>query len=276
MSRLPASRLIQLARRVSSLLVRTGRPERLRVYLSRRGLAVCIVAGRFRPVVRSKTILPSTTSDCDGTHGVSAALTALTTWLHVHPIRSSIEWVVGIDHVRYLLLPWDERLSNQSFCHTLAAALFAQQSTSSEIPFSAYQMRLAPLSFGQPLLAALIPSDVIREITTFASRHQCRTRRITPALSVVWDRFFVRMKSDSGILALVEGQRLLRVTYDHGHITSLSVQPFSGEPASAIPGGATLAFPSRNLTMPASGDLALKGLAPDDDARLAYALCGVF
>ncbi|MFM0729987.1 hypothetical protein PQQ52_05750 [Paraburkholderia sediminicola] len=204
------------------------------------------------------------------------ATRVLRSWLHAHPFQSSIEWVIGIDHVRYLLLPWDERLSSRSFCHTLATALFAQQSTASEIPFSAYQMRLAPLSFGRPLLAALIPSEVIREITAFASRHQCRTRRIAPALSAVWDRFFVRVKNDSGVLALIEEQRLLRVTYDHGHVTSLSVQPFSGERTPAIPGGVTLAFPARNLTMPANGDLTLQGLAPDDDARFAYALCGVF
>ncbi|MFL9903453.1 hypothetical protein PQR71_35875 [Paraburkholderia fungorum] len=193
-----------------------------------------------------------------------------------HPIQRPIDWVIGIDYVRYLLLPWDERLSSQSFCRTLAAALFAQQSTASEIPFSAYQMRLAPLSFGRPLLAALIPSEVIREITAFVSHHQCRTRRITPALSAVWDRFFVRMKNDSGVLALVEGQRLLRVTYDHGHVASLSVQPFSGGRTSAIPKGVTLVFPARNLTIAASSDLALQGLAPDDDARFAYALCGMY
>lgn len=275
MSRSLASRLIQPIKRVFSLLVRIGRSERLCVHVSRSGLAVCVVTGRFRPVVRSKTILPSTALTSDGTHSLSVALTALTTWLHAHPLRGSIEWVIGIDHVRYLLLPWDERLSSQSFCHTLAAALFAQQSTADEVPFSAYQMRLAPPSFGRPLLAALIPSEVVRELTTFASRHQSRTQRVTPALSVVWDRFFVRIKSGSGVLALVEGQRLLRVAYDQGHVSSLSVQPFSRERASAIPSGVTLAFPARNLTMAANADLALQGLAADDDARFAYALCGM-
>jgi hypothetical protein len=174
-----------------------------------------------------------------------------------------------------LLLPWDEHLASQSFCHTLAAALFAQQSIGGEIPFSAYQMRLAPLSFGRPRLAALIPSEVIKELTTFASCQQSRTQRITPAMSAVWDRFFARIKNDSGVLALVEGQRLLRVTYDQGHVSSLSVQPFSNGQTSAIPGGATLAFPARNLAMAATGDLALQGLASDDDTRFAYALCGM-
>jgi hypothetical protein len=238
-------------------------------------LAVCVVSGRFRPVVRGKTILPSTASDNDGAHGVSVALTALTAWLHAHPRRSSIDWVIGIDHVRYLLLPWDERLASQSFCHSLAAALFAQQSTAAEIPFSAYQMRLAPLSFGRPRLAALIPSEVVKELTAFASRHQNRTQRITPALSAVWDRFLVRIKNDSGVLALVEGERLLRVTYDHGHVSSLSVQPFSARRTSVIPSGVTLAFPARDLAIAATGDLTLQGLASDDDMRFAYALCGM-
>ncbi|MFL9984057.1 hypothetical protein [Paraburkholderia sediminicola] len=264
-----------MAKKVCGLPVRVGRPERLRIYLSRSGLAVCVVTGGLRPVLRSKAILPSASSDCDDAQGISAALTALTPWLTAHSIRSPIEWIIGIDYVRYLLLPWDERLSNPSFCHSLAAALFAQQSTASEIPFSAYQICFAPLSFGRPLLAALIPSEIIREITTCASQQRCRTRHIKPAFSTVWDRFFVRMKSDSGVLALIEGQRLTRVAYDRGHVTSLSVQPFSAEQTSPVPGGVTLAFPARNLAMAASGELALRGLAPDDDARFAYALCGV-
>lgn len=277
MSRLPTSWLIELTKRMRRLPVRIGRPERLCVYLGGRWLAVCLVKGGFRPVVRIKAILPFAAPGHDGNHTVAAALTALTEWLHVHPLRGGIEWVIGIDYVRYLLLPWDERLANRSFCHALAAALFAQQSAGDDVPFSAFQLRLAPLLFGQPRVAALIPVEIVNELTEFAPRHHCRTRRITPTLSVVWDRFFSLVRNETGVLALVEGQRLMRVGYDHGHVTSLSVQPFSGERTARIQQQCvTRFFPGRNMTAPASGELALPGLAPDDDVRFAYALCGVF
>ncbi|WP_229012961.1 hypothetical protein [Paraburkholderia gardini] len=212
----------------------------------------------------------------DGNHTVSAALTALTEWLHAHPLRGGIEWVVGIDYVRYLLLPWDERLANRSFCRTLAAALFAQQCPGEDVPFSAFRLRLAPLRFGQPRVAALIPVEIVNELTEFAPRHQCRTRRITPTLGVVWNRFFSLVKNEAGVLALVEGQRLIRVGYDHGHVTSLSVQPFSDQRRAYIQQNVTRFFPARNMAAPANGELALQGLVPGDDVRVAYALCGVF
>jgi hypothetical protein len=274
-SRLPVKQLIERAKRFCGLATRISHPERLRVYLGRDGLAVCLVTGRFRPVVRNKSILPSITADCDEPHNVSASLNALTIWLDAHPRCRAIEWVIGIGYVRYLLLPWDERLSSETFCHSLAAALFAQQSAGIEVQFSANRVCFASLSFGRPLLAALIPNEVISEIAAFASRHQCRTRSITPALSLVWDLYLPRIKNDTGTLTLVEGTRLLRVNYDHGHVTSLSVRPFSGERTGVIAGEVTLAFPARHMTAEASAEFAQQGLAPDEDPSFAYALCGV-
>ncbi|MGA7817957.1 hypothetical protein [Caballeronia sp.] len=217
----------------------------------------------------------SAAPDTDDTHSIAAALTGLTEWLQAHPLRYVIEWVIGIDHVRYLLLPWDERLSSEAFCHTLAGALFAQQCAGSDMPFSMYELRFAPLSFGQPRLAALIPSEVVAELIAVARRHGCRSRQITPALGVVWDSLPARVKNDTGMLALVEGQRMLRVAYNGGQIISLSVQPYSNERKPAIPAGVTYLFPSRDMTLSTSGKLA-PALAPDDDPRFAYALCGVF
>ena len=275
MSRLPASWLMQLARRVCNLPLRFGRPERLRIYLSREGLALCLVKRWFRPVIRMKVILPCALPDANDAHNIATPLAVLSEWLQAHPLRYAIEWIIGIDHVRYLLLPWDKRLSSESFCHTLAAALFAQQFAGSDLPFSAYELRFAPLSFGQPRLAALIPSEVVTELITFAPRHRCRSRQITPALSVVLDSLHPEMKNATGMLALVEGQRLLRVAYDNGQVISLSVQPYSYDRKPAIPSGVTHLFPSRDMTLSKSKKLAL-ALTPDDDPRFAYVLCGVF
>jgi hypothetical protein len=270
-SRLPASRLIQSIKETCTLPVRIRRRERLCVYLGDAELAVCRVAGRFRPVVQTKTILSCDASGRD----IAAALAALDTWVRANSFRGAIEWIIGIDHVRYLVLPWDERLSSRSFCDTLAAASFAHQFFGNDVPFSAYQLRYASHRFGQPRLVALIPNKVVSTLATFAARHRCYTRCITPSLGAVWDRFFAHVKKDKGVLALVEGQRLLRVAYDHGHVTSLSVQPFSEEKTPAIPGDITKVFPVRNIAMPERTEWIPRGWSPDDDARFAYALCRV-
>lgn len=275
MSRSPTSMLTHLTRSIRKLRAGLNRPERLLIYLGQGGLAVCVVKGRYRPVVGMKAIFPVVGPESDDSQGITAALNALTEWLNVFPTRGVIEWVIGIDHVRYLLLPWDERLSSRAFCHSLAAALFAQQFSGSDMPFSAYQLRFARLAFGRSRLTALIPTGLLSELNEFASRHHCHSRRITPALSLVWDSLIAQMKNHAGVLALVEGQRLLRVSYDCGQFTSISVQPFSQERTPVVPSDITYLFPSRKVTA-ATGDLfAVQGFISVDDARFAYALCGV-
>ncbi|MDN7859524.1 hypothetical protein QZM81_27345 [Burkholderia cepacia] len=263
-------RTAELALEVNEWVVRATRPERLRVYLGHDALAVCRLTGRFKPVVRHKTILrPS--SDA---HGLAGQLTTLGAWLDVQPTRGEIEWIVGIGHVRYLLLPWDPRLARDAFCRSLTTALFVQ-SFGGDIPIDTYQLRFGPLAFGRPRLVSLIANDVIRELTTFSRRRASRARLIVPAMSVVWDHFFARMKKSTGVLALVEGPRLLRVGYDHGHVTTFSIQPFSDTPPSTMPVDATWIFPARSKAAATGGALTLDGHAPNDDAQLAYALCGV-
>lgn len=280
MSRMRAS-LLRFARRISSTVAGPGRSERLRVYLGHDALAVCTVRGRLRPALTSKIILPFVATGRSGMHDVAPALAALASWLHAHPHRGGIEWIVGIYHVRYIVLPWDERLSDPSFCCTLAAALFAQQCASGDLPFSAHRLRFAALVFGRPRLVALISDEKIRALTAFSVHHKCRTRRIETALSVVWNRFLVHTKNENGELALIEGPRLMRIAYERGHLLSLSVQPFSGDRSRPLPRNATWVFPIGRAPAPLDGERMPKGLAPEglvpaDDPRLAYALCGVF
>lgn len=274
MSRLPikpAARWIaRKAARIGSWAVNASRPERLCVYLGHDALAVCHVVGLLNPPVQNKAIVNPRSA---GAPDLPALLAALDTWLDAHPARGQIDWIVGIEHVHYLLLPWDSRLAHEAFCRSLTAALFAQHFPVG-IPFTDFQLRFAPLAFGQPRMTALIANDVVHELTAFARRRGCRTRRIVPAVSVVWDRFYPRWKKGTGILALVEGPRLLRIGYDHGHIVTFAVQPFSGR-SSAAADSATCIFPPLHPVTPGGNAVQIGSLAPDGDPRLAYALCGV-
>jgi len=242
----------------------------LRVYLGHDAPAVCRIAGRVSPSVQDAVILPP----CTGAYGLPALLATLDAWLDVHPVRGDIDWIVGIDHARYLLLPWDRRLASDAFCRSLTAALFEQHFAGSGTPFADHQLRFAPVAFERPRLAALIANDVVRELTDFARRRGCRTVRITPAVTVVWNRFYGRWKKGTGVLALIDGPRLLRIGYDRGHVTTFSIQPFSETRSSSAPGDTTWVFPAHHPAAPDGDELALDTLAPDDDPRLAYALCG--
>lgn len=250
---------------------RIARRDRLCVYLGSGWTSLCAVSGRLRPTIGVKAILPSLPSS---PLSLDSSLAALETWMHTHQNRATIDWLVGIEYARYLLLPWDEHLHDDAFCRTLAAALFAQQCADTAPDFSAYQMRLGPLAYGHPRLAALVPIQVIDSLTAFAHRHQCHTRRITPMLGVVWNRFFANDKTGSGTLALLEGQRLIRLGYEKGRFKSLAVQPFFRDRTPVIAEGKISFFPAQDIQNPESGSLTLQGMLPADDVRLAYALCG--
>ncbi|KVO61491.1 hypothetical protein [Burkholderia stagnalis] len=247
-----------------------ARPERLCVYLGHDALAVCRVTGRFKPIVQDKAVLLTDA----GVHDLTSRLAALDAWLDSHPVRGAIDWIIGIDYVRYLLLPWNPRLVSDAFCRSLTAALFAQHFAADAIPFADHQLRFAPVSFGHPRLAALIGNDVIGELTAFSKRRKYRIRQIAPALSVAWNRLFPQVKLGAGVLALIEGPRLLRVASNHGHITAFSIQPYCYSRSSAIPDDVTWVFPAHHLAASAGHMLTVDGHEPDDDVRLAYALCG--
>jgi hypothetical protein len=265
-----ATRARQLAGRFADRLRETARAERLCVHLAHDALAVCRVTGQFRPVVADKAVLPT---EIDAAALVDR-LAVLDGWLDTHLFRGAIDWIIGIDHVRYVLLPWNPRLTSDAFCRSVAAALFAQQAGADERPFVDHQVRFAPLSYGRPRLAALIANETLDALAAFSTRRGYRVRRIAPAFSVAWDRLLASTAPAGGVLALIEGPRLLRVVSEHGHITAFSIQPFSNTQPAALPADTTWVFPAHPAIDPAGRLPSIAGHAPDDDVRLAYALCG--
>lgn len=273
---MPIERFVGVARQIRTRSDTFARHERLRVYLAHGVVAACLVLGRFRPRIVDKIEVQWPSSVPNSPHDLKEAFIALTNWMEAHSFDGTVEWIVGVDYVRYLLLPWDERLSSISFCRTLAKVLFAQQSYGSDATSSASSVDIcfAPLSYGHPLLAALIPKDIVQALASFSWRQRRCTTKITPALALVWDGFSDRFRKGAGVLALVEGGRLLRVDYERGNIVELSVRPFSEPQAQTALAGVNFIFPPIGSEAPGTEDLPIDGLLPDDDRRLAYALCG--
>ncbi|MBN3759424.1 hypothetical protein [Burkholderia sp. Ac-20365] len=279
MSHSPARWLATLAGRIRALCARIGRRERLRVYLGQGWLAVCVIEGRLRTRMhmRATAVLSCSLPDTGANQHLDAQLATLHAWLRTHPVRGKMEWITGLQHVRYLVLPWDERLSDSAFCRSLASALFAQQfaDAAGERDFAAYDMRLGPLSYGRSRVAALIARDVLTQLTAFAPAHGCRTGFIAPMLTVVWNHLGASARAGRGLLALVEGQRVLLAGHERGHITSIQLRPYSGNPDEIAATGATHQFPTPGMTSSVTDMPTPAGLAPCVDARLAYASCGV-
>lgn len=251
------------------------RRERLRVYLAHGALAVCLIHGRFRPTVAERDTVQLSVSDAQERHDIADALAALMTWMETRSFNGKVEWIVGFDHVHYVLLPWNEQLSGMPFCHKLAKALFSQQHGRKDSVLPSGKLRFAPLSYGYPRLAAFIPEATANALISFSWRERRRTASITPALALVWDRFFDRFKKGAGTLALIEGKRLLRVVYEHGNIVALIVRPFSEIHARSALSGVSFMFPPTGFNALEGEELPVRGLETGDDKRIAYALCGV-
>ncbi|TDY37165.1 hypothetical protein BX592_1425 [Paraburkholderia rhizosphaerae] len=259
--------------RIQRLPIGVGRRERLCIYIGENWAAACASAGPLQRVVRMKAVISAASQHHDATD-IGPILAEIEAWLRMHHIRATINWFMSIAHVRYLLLPWDDRLASDSFCETLAAAMFAQQFPGDTRNFAAYQLRLGPIAYGQPRMAALVPHAIVSLITVSTRRCHCRIGRIVPMLSVVWNRYVEQFNAETGVLALIEGERLLRVDYDRGRIASLAIEPYSPDRTRAARLDGFRVFPAADTNAPANARLTLPDLAPDDDPRLAYALCG--
>jgi hypothetical protein len=266
---------VRPVRRARARFERYIRGVRLRVYIAHDAVAVCRTEGRFRPKLQKQAVITLPSTSRDPARGISEALQLLPAWLQEQPHQGTVEWIVGFEHVRYLTLPWDERLCSKSFCRTLAKAMFSQQFDENHTSFSSAAVRFAPVSYGRPRLAALIPDHVIQTLVSFSHSYGWRTTKITPALALVWDSFFNRFKMAKGELALVEGQRLQRVAYEFGNIVALKARPFSDTDTPSSHHETDFVFPPGDAPGLSGEALQVKGMATGDDVRMAYALCGV-
>ena len=98
----------------------------LRVYLTSDELVICAIRGLLRPTVilQQKIAIDSTTLGTTNT----ALLATMDTWLQTTKLQTGtrFEWILGLSHVRYLLVPWTPKLVDQTFRQSIADALFTQ------------------------------------------------------------------------------------------------------------------------------------------------------
>lgn len=256
---------------------------RLRVYMGEDYLALCLVSGRWSPRVHQLAQLPLVS----GQGGAVASV--LDAWMTANPLRgvmqsAVLELVVGMPHVRYVLLPWDRQLVQDDFRHAMARALFARQF---QQDFSTQELRFGALKYGRPLLAACIDRTLVEMVSVVARQHDTSVSCIEPLLATVWSRFHSRLKGAEGTLLLAEASRVHVVRCKGGAITELQIRPGTEDDISGmvlqlasnpdcrvfaplLPGLAS-SLPNAWLGLEAG-----EGFSVVADAQYAYALSGVF
>lgn len=256
---------------------------RLCVYVGADHLALCQVAGRWSPRVldKARVALP------DGEE--QSWWQSLEAWLAIHPLQgvmqgADLECVLGLPHVRYLLLPWDPQLVNAGFRDAVARALFARQFQETA---GVWEVRYASSGYGQPRLAAFVRREVLSALERLVLKHGLRLRAVEPLLAVVWRRFRSQLPlQGENTLLVAEPGRVLRITHERGAMTDVQVRPCT---ADELPGLLLRAADEEGARVfsPASSSLAgslpaawlqlqdREGWTASDDGAYAYALCGV-
>jgi hypothetical protein len=74
-------------------------------------------------------------------------------------------------------------------------------------------------------LAAFVEREVVSRIETICKRHGQRISAITPTLARVWDEQHRVLQREVSALRIVEEQRVLWASNDHGHISAIAVRP---------------------------------------------------
>lgn len=198
------------------------------------------------------------------------------------PIQSGVSYSASLTldfpYVYYVVLPWSQALSDSVVRERAANAMLRRQYPEELTPM---RVVFGPMRYRQPLLAALVPEELLRRIEDAALRQRVVIREITPILAQVWNRYRQQLPP-TGTLAVASHGRLLVMQYASGQVGDVSICPYSSD--------------MRNL--PLRSDHAIRvlhddGLFPDfaEDARLplpdiegipaearytgALALCGV-
>jgi hypothetical protein len=251
---------------------------RLCVFVGEDHLAICRVSGRWRARVLEKHGVPLVA-------GEGAVAATLDDWLAAHPVApgTQIGIVLGLPHVRYLLLPWSEELAQASFRGVLTRALFARQF---QQEFSTQDVRYGIVRYGQPLLAACIGQSLVMSLGAVAAKHKLQIDCVEPLLAAVCDRFQPQLRHFTGALLIAEANRALIIRHESGAMVDLQVRPAAADDIAALAqrlstGAACKVFAPRQPALAGSLPAAWlepgghEGFSAASDGAYAYALCGV-
>ena len=248
----------------------------LRVHLAGNALVACVVQGRGRnwTVVRKERFAFE-----PGQRAL--AMAALRNWLAPASRNARLSWVLGGTEVKYCLLPWAPELIDATLRDSFAKVLFEQQF---KLDSNLFEIRCSRGLYQQALVAAFVEKDLLGQIKLHARESQRRLDTIEPAVCAVWARFAPLLRTERGVVHLIEGDRQVIAHHDRARISAVAFRPFAARGLAGLPHPLPEEKVRLFSSIPLMADPSLSGAQlflpsrPGFDAALdtayGFALCG--
>lgn len=189
----------------------------LNLYITSDEIFISELSNGYNPKLR-KNYLISQTQD-------AKLSDTLITWFNKNEMQKiKLNIVLGINHVRYIVIPWNIKLANKQFRQTIAQALFADQFNESA---ANYALFLSSVRYKSFLVAAFIKKDLLNDINHLSENHNYSIASIAPMLMPVWNHFNKVLTSEESQVIIWENNRALFIENHFGSIQKVKVTSFN-------------------------------------------------
>jgi len=159
----------------------------------------------------------------------AAAAQALGRFLSTPEVRAGNLGIVLSNHfVRYLLVPWNGRITNVGELRNYAAAAFEDVYGEAA---AAWDVCVSPEGSGLPRLAAAVDRALLDSVRAAAARSHLRLRSVQPYLMAAYNRLAKPRRETDFVFMLVEADRACILTAEGSIWRHVSAVTVSADPA---------------------------------------------
>lgn len=195
----------------------------MRILLSENEVAICILNGVLDTNLLNQLRIPVATEEKNIQFEIiSKKINELFQSEKIKP--NNYEWILGLEHVRYLVIPWHNKLATQEFRDSITNNLFVQKYRDE---ISRYEVSFSKLNFGHPLIAAFVSKELIQGITSINILNKSKNVKITPLLIPIWNKLEKTLRQEHSFLYVWDGNRALKIENKYGQIASIELEPFN-------------------------------------------------
>lgn len=198
---------------------------RLYAYLADEQLTAVLSKGVLRPVLLDHKVFPVVAGD------LATAMAAMSTAWPLAGNGARLMLILGGQSVRYLMLPWNTGLSSKALREKIAGALFESQFQQSA---SGWRFAFGPVTYGRAVPVACVQQPKLDALKADLRQQGISLSSVQPLLMALWNHHHQSLGRQTGVLLIREGQRVLRVDHDGGHIGNITRRPLRDEEVSSF------------------------------------------
>jgi hypothetical protein len=159
----------------------------------------------------------------------AGAVQALERFLHGPQPRTGELGIVLSNHfVRYLVIPWSERIASAQESRKYAEAAF--EDVFGEVS-AGWEICTSPEGSGMPRLAAAVDRALLENIRAAAKRSRLRLKSVQPYLMAAYNRVVAPLGEKDFIFMLVEVDRVCILASEGGVLRQVSAATTADDPA---------------------------------------------